>query len=67
MMYERLGRWARRMSQRTTLSEDEIKQRRGRSLRRGILLGLYDGSEVDPELQVRITGKVRQRFVPPDP
>lgn len=64
MMYERLGRWARRMSQRVTKSESDVKSMRGKSRRRGVLLGLYDGSEVDAELLVKYTGKVKQNHVP---
>jgi len=56
-MYERLGTWARRMSQRTTRSEDDIKVMRGASRRKGVLLGLYDGSEVDSELLQNYRGK----------
>ena len=55
-MYDRLGRWARRLSQRTALSEDDIKAQRGKAIRKGILLGLYDGAEVAPELLSRIGG-----------
>ena len=57
LMYDRLGQWARRMSQRTTLSEAEIKSQRGKGARKGILLGLYDGSEVPQELLSRIGGR----------
>jgi arylsulfatase A-like enzyme len=57
MMYERLGRWARRMSQRVTKSDRDIKDMNGRSGRRGVLLGLYDGSEVDAELLCKYVGK----------
>ena len=53
MMYRRLAVWARRMSQRTAISDDQIKAGRGGSRRKGILLGLYDGSEVDEELTVK--------------
>lgn len=64
MMYERLARWARRMSQRTTKSEDDIHKMRQGSDGRGILLGLFDGSEVDVNLWSKYRGKVLQRFVP---
>ncbi|GHA57403.1 phosphonate monoester hydrolase [Amylibacter ulvae] len=57
LMYQRLGQWARRMSQRVTKSEDDIRNMRGRSNRRGVLLGLYDGTEVDAELLVKYQGK----------
>lgn len=56
MMYEKLGQWGRRMSQRVTRSESDIEQMRGRSIRRGVTLGLYDGSEIDPELVERYRG-----------
>ena len=47
LMYERLAKWARRMSQRVTKSDQDIIQSRGASRRKGILLGLYDGTEID--------------------
>ena len=56
LMYARLGHWARRMSQRVTKSEDDVKAMRGKSGRRGVLLGLYDGSEVDDELLCKYVG-----------
>jgi arylsulfatase A-like enzyme len=56
LMYQRLGQWARRMSQRVTLSDTDIENMMGRSRRRGILLGLYDGSEADDELLVKYKG-----------
>lgn len=62
-LYGYLGQWGRRMSQRVTKSEDDIKAMRGRSLRRGIIPFLADGSEVDPELLSKYNGKVKQRFV----
>lgn len=67
MMYERLGRWARRMSQRVTKSENDLKNMRGKSRRRGVLLGLYDGSEVDEELLVKYIGNVNQNYLPDSP
>jgi arylsulfatase A-like enzyme len=60
MMYERLAVWARRMAQRTAISDEQIKAGRGGSRRRGVLLGLYDGSEVDPELTVKYRGAGRR-------
>ena len=56
LMYERLGTWARRQSQRTTLSDETIIGMRGKSDRKGILLGMVDGSEVDAELLSKYTG-----------
>ena len=65
MMYERLGRWARRMSQRTTLSEQDILNMRGKSLRKGVLPFLYDGSEVKEELTIKYRGAVAQNHLAP--
>ena len=56
LMYDRLARWARRMAQRTTISDDEIIARRGKSRRKGVLLGVYDDGEVDPELTAKYRG-----------
>jgi hypothetical protein len=63
-LYGYLGAWARRMSQRVTVSDDQIKAARGRSLRRGILPFLADGSEVPQELFERYTGPLRQDHRP---
>ncbi|MEM9107520.1 MAG: sulfatase/phosphatase domain-containing protein, partial [Pseudomonadota bacterium] len=52
-LYGHLGTWGRRLAQRVTRSEDDIKAMRGRSARRGILPFLYDGTEVDDELTAR--------------
>lgn len=64
-MYTKLGKWSRRQSQRTTLSDKDIESRRGKSRRKGILLGVVDGSDVDEELTREISGKA-ERFTPPD-
>lgn len=60
-MYERLGQWGRRLSQRTTMSEQAIENIRGESRRKGIVLGTYDGTEVDPEWTLRYRGKAPAR------
>ena len=49
-LYGYLFQWARRMSQRVTRSDEDIKNMRGRSIRKGILPFLADGTEVDAEL-----------------
>lgn len=56
-LYKDLGTWARRASQRTTLSDLDIIKRRDGSGRKGILIGVYDDSEIDPELSVKYRGK----------
>ncbi len=53
-LYECLGAWARRLSQRTAISDDDLEKMRGKSQRRGILLGLHDGSEVPDDLTIKL-------------
>ena len=60
-LYEGLARWGRRMSQRVTRSDDDIRAMRGRSLRRGILPFLFDGSEVPDELTRKYRGPAPDR------
>ena len=62
-LYKYLGEWGLRMSQRVTKSEDDIRAMRGRSMRRGILPFLADGTEVDEELLEKYNGPVKQRFI----
>ena len=56
MMYERLGRWARRMAQRTTRSDAQMSGGGG-SGGKGILIGVYEESEVAPEFSEFYRGK----------
>ncbi len=58
-MYEKLGQWSRRMSQRVTRSDTQIDAGRGASSRKGILPFMVDGSEVDEELIVKYTGPIK--------
>jgi hypothetical protein len=60
-LYGYLAEWSRRMSQRVTKSDEEIMAMRGRSLRRGILPFLADGSEVPEELVEKYIGPTRQK------
>ncbi|MGX9349714.1 sulfatase-like hydrolase/transferase [Shimia sp. W99] len=62
-LYGYLAQWGRRMSQRVTRSEDDIKAMRGRSGRKGILPFLVDGSEVPEELTEKIRGPAPKRYV----
>jgi hypothetical protein len=64
-MYERLARWARRASQRTTISDDAIVAGRGKSLRKGVLLGIVDGKELNEEMLVHYRGRAKQKYVRP--
>ncbi|MGR3714597.1 MAG: sulfatase-like hydrolase/transferase [Shimia sp.] len=55
-LYSHLGQWGRRLSQRVTKSEQDIKDMRGKSGRKGILPVMYDGSEVPAELTQKYRG-----------
>jgi len=61
VMYGHLAVWARRMSQRVTMSEDDIIGKRGQSLRKGVLPFLADGTEVPEELMEKYIGPTRQK------
>jgi arylsulfatase A-like enzyme len=45
-----LAQWGLRMSQRTTLSETQVLARRGKVQRRGILIGVWDETDIPDEL-----------------
>lgn len=49
-MYEKLHRWTRRVSQRTTRSEEQLLNMRKNGRRTGVMLGLYDENDADLEL-----------------
>ena len=59
-MYAYLGQWGRRMAQRVTRSDADIKAMRGASMRRGILPFLVDGSEVPEAFTQKYRGPARQ-------
>lgn len=61
LMYERLARWGRRMSQRVTRSDAEVIAGRGQSRRKGILLGVFEEGDVPAELTVHYTGKIPEK------
>ncbi|GHF35869.1 sulfatase-like hydrolase/transferase [Seohaeicola zhoushanensis] len=52
-MYDHLFRWTRRVSQRTTRSEAQLLEMRSKSGRRGVVLGVYDETDVPLELTVK--------------
>ncbi|MFK7874418.1 MAG: sulfatase-like hydrolase/transferase, partial [Paracoccaceae bacterium] len=62
-LYGYLAEWGRRMSQRVTKSESDIKAMRGRSMRRGILPFLVDGSEVPEELVEKYRGVASAKYL----
>jgi arylsulfatase A-like enzyme len=45
-----LARWGLRLSQRTTLSEAQVRNLRGRAQRRGVLIGVWDEGDVPADL-----------------
>ncbi len=51
-----LAEWGRRLSQRTTLSEQQMKAARGKSQRKGILIGVWDEADIAPELWSKYLG-----------
>ncbi len=65
-LYGLLARWGRRMAQRVTKSDDDIRAMRGRSARRGILPFMVDGSEVPEELTQVYRGPALQRYTEGD-
>ena len=54
--YKKLADWGLRCSQRTTISDAELEARRGRSRRRGIVLGTALPDEADAELFQKYLG-----------
>ena len=62
-LYGFLAQWGRRLSQRVTKSEDDIKNMRAKSMGKGILPFLFDGNEVPEELTALYRGKIKQRFI----
>ena len=62
LMYDRLSQWARRPSQRTTIANPTIENMRGKSRRKGVVLGVVDGSELDKDVLDTLTGKASMRF-----
>jgi arylsulfatase A-like enzyme len=58
--YDKLFSWACRPSQRTTVSDQQLIDRRGKSRRKGIVLGVNAADEIDAELLEKYQGKARQ-------
>ncbi|MEP5732046.1 MAG: sulfatase-like hydrolase/transferase [Sulfitobacter sp.] len=65
-LYGMLAQWGRRMSQRVTRSDQDIVNMRGKSLRKGILPFMFDGTEVAEDLTRTYRGPARQRYVEKD-
>jgi len=54
---QELARWGLRLSQRTAWSDAQVRAMRGRSQRQGVLIGVWDESDVPNELWSEYTGK----------
>jgi hypothetical protein len=63
--YEKLFEWTRRCSQRTTISERQLVQRRGKTRRKGIVLGISDDEAADANAEIlsRYRGKASKRHI----
>ena len=59
--YEMLLEWALRCGQRTTLSDAELTARRGKSRRKGIILGLKDEDDAEDDILQKYQGKPGKR------
>ena len=55
-LYDHLAAWGRRQSQRVTRSAADLAATRGKSRRRGIILGAYDQNDVERDLIARYIG-----------
>ena len=62
-LYGHLADWGRRMSQRVTTSDDDIKAMCGTSARLGVLPFLVDGSEVPDELTEKYRGPAPANYL----
>ncbi len=61
LMYDRLGKWGRRMSQRVTVSDEQINAARTGGKQVGILIGVYEPDEVPPAASSKYRGPVPTR------
>lgn len=62
-LYGHLADWGRRMSQRVTTSDDDIKAMRGTSARLGVLPFWVDWSEVPDELTEKYRGSAPANYL----
>ncbi|WP_299897957.1 sulfatase-like hydrolase/transferase [uncultured Ruegeria sp.] len=61
-MYDHLFAWARRTSQRTTRSEQQLVDVRTRSGGTGIMIGIYDENDTPLELTVKYRDRMAQPY-----
>ena len=56
-LYHKLFQWARRPAARTTISNEALRRKRGRSAGTGVLIGVVDEDSIDPELTEKYRGR----------
>ena len=63
--YDKLFAWARRCAQRVTVSDEQLLGRRGKTRRKGIVLGISDDAvaEENAEILSLYRGKAKQRHI----
>ena len=61
-MYDKLFKWTRRQSQRTTRSEEQLIEMRTKTRRRGIVIGVYDENDTPLELTVNYRGRTARPY-----
>jgi arylsulfatase A-like enzyme len=54
-----LAQWGLRLSQRQTRSEQQIRAMRGKAERRGVLIGVWDETDIAPELWSGYLGEIK--------
>ena len=62
-LYGHLHEWALRMSQRVTMSEVNIKQKKGEPQREGILVGVHREADLEAKLTRHYSGLARQNYL----
>ncbi|MEM9059010.1 MAG: sulfatase-like hydrolase/transferase [Pseudomonadota bacterium] len=61
MMYQRLAKWSRRCSQRTTISDAQIEAGRGGSYNTGVIIGVWDEAQLPDDVRAFVTGPAPMR------
>ncbi|WP_282027193.1 sulfatase-like hydrolase/transferase [Ruegeria faecimaris] len=62
-MYDHLFTWARRPSQRTTRSEQQLIEMRTNSRGRGVVIGIYDENDAPLDLTVKYRGRKARPYL----
>ena len=56
-MYDRLGAWSRRLSQRTTVSKKGLEALRAEKAGTGVVIGVWDESELPDHMVAKYVGR----------